>query len=357
MTEGKAFSLASVLFLLATLNLASCSSASDKLEKFVKVKDKATEKADLGKQGGSELIVSAEVDILFVIDDSSSMGVHQDRLAQNIGLFTKNIFATPYVDFHIGVITTSVTAGGEGGKLVTKNPLYSFVTRSTPNRDLILAENLKVGTGGETTEKVFAPLQLALTEPNLSVANAGFYRPNAFLGVVVITDTDDQSNNITATDMQAFMRNLKTSAEKLLVYSAYYSPTHGIPNCQNEADTGVNKVKLDEFFFLMGAKTFSLCDDKYGEKLAAIGSDLYERVARTIPLDVVPDPSTLKLSYGKQIVPNDFDRGWVYEPSTNSLVLGKNIKLKPEPEGTTFTLFYVPADVVPAKNPKVRKGS
>src|SRR3954469_18675110 len=69
------------------------------------------------------------VDILFVIDNSGSMGSHQANLAQNIGLFIDQIKKNVNLNFHIGVISTDMSDSYQRGKL---QGLPKFVSNTTP---------------------------------------------------------------------------------------------------------------------------------------------------------------------------------------------------------------------------------
>jgi hypothetical protein len=70
----------------------------------------------------------------------------------------------------------------------------------------------------------------------------------------------------------------------------------------------------------------SLCNPDYGTKLAEFAKDIVRRSAGTVRLSRLPDPKTIKVTYGNQTIPNSDTEGWVYEPSTNSILLAEGIK-------------------------------
>lgn len=192
-------------------------------------------------------IATAKTDILFVVDDSSSMDTKQQILTSNFTVFIDQLLSLPVAnDYQIGVTTTSVTQlaslspitfsttfsqpcgsgttvicatapnGGEpypAGALVrvsrvVSNPTDPDVctrkqyTSGTPR--VLLAgspslvadftQNAYVGVCGSGEEQGLWAAQLAVSEPLLSGANAGFLRPGARLVLVIISDDDDCSD-------------------------------------------------------------------------------------------------------------------------------------------------------------------
>jgi hypothetical protein len=281
------------------------------------------------------------VDILFVIDDSGSMSTHQANLAHNIQLFTASIFNSQLIDYHIGVITSSMdqwqSGPGAHGRLVG---MPSFVDRTTADGNQILAKNLIVGTSGSATEKFFEPVVAALTPPASTKENAGFYRDEAHLALVFITDTDDQSENLDADRFLDTLVHLKGRKEKILTYAAYIPTTDG--GCDRSGEE--LPTRLERFFTLAAGKTFGLCDVDYGQRLAAISEDVVTAVARHMPLSVPPDPATIEVSYGSQVIPNDPSIGWTFDPLNNALIFGKNIKFTEQPLGSLVEVSFRAAE-------------
>ena len=314
----------------------ACSQTDPKLSPPPKeVKKPQSQKADF-------VSIFPPVDILFVVDDSGSMGSHQDNLAKNVGLFVQQIFNSTMIDYHIGVITTSIdysSSKSDNGKL---NGVPKFVHRGTPNALDALKANLVVGTSGDSSEKFFDPLFKALTEPNLSIANRRFLRPNAHLAIVIVTDTEDQS---TAHDAQMtydlIVNTLKGGRRNMVSVYAAYVPSVNPTNCSR--DDGP-PVRLEEFFQLAGAKTFILCDPTFGKQLAALGNDLFNRIMETVYLSRVPQVNTIKVSYGSQEIQEDAENGWVYDPTRVALRFGPKLVWSEQPAGTGLDVSFVPIE-------------
>ncbi len=285
------------------------------------------------------------VDILFVVDDSGSMATHQQNLATNIGLFTKGMKANQILDYHIGVLTSNMDtapwrpAPGYAWK-GELNGATKFVTKTTPSGDQILEKNLNPGTDGSGTEMFFSPVQAALTLPLLNGVNKGFYRADAYLAVVFLTDADDQSR-VSATDFFNFLLRLKGGDPNKIISYGVHIPSN-IGNCPRSGEP--SPKKLEEFFKLAKATTLGLCDADYGMKLAELGADLVRKVGSILYLSRPAVPHTIRVKFGSQAIPNDPDRGWIYDPTRNALIFGEGIDLLPEPAGTKIEVDFLAAE-------------
>lgn len=291
------------------------------------------------------------VDILFVVDDSGSMGSHQQNLSNNIAAFTAEIQKNKILDYHIGVLTSSMESWWSTsccGKLVGNT---KYVERSTPNGMRILAQQLLVGTNGSGTEAFFDPVVAALTPPLVIGDNAGFYRPDAHLAVVFITDAEDQSTTTrTGLDFYNFLVNLKKgNKDKVSAYGAFI-PTTDTTNCPRD-DYYMKPTRIEAFFNLVNGSSskisyFGLCDPQFGIKLATVGSDLELKVGRTLLLDRLPIAETIKVSYGSLsdpkhvLIPNDLRKGWVYNTQQNAIVLGDSIDWAGMPIGLKLEINF-----------------
>lgn len=171
--------------------------------------------------------VSADLDILFVIDNSASTRDKQTIFAENYPRFVQALdaFPTGRPNLHIAVVTTSVDVGagsaigpachpasGENGTLQNASRDTTFVcaapttdrylsdiaqadgTRKinyTPPLETALSCISHVGDSGCGFEAPLEAMKRALDGSRPE--NAGFVRPGAFLAVVFLTDEDDCS--------------------------------------------------------------------------------------------------------------------------------------------------------------------
>ena len=139
-----------------------------------------------------------QLDILWVVDNSGSMGPFQTNLANNFNSFI-NDFQKKGYDYRISVTTSDAYRAAAG---FANNPTIAkfkdgltthtgvFVILPTTS-DVIgtFVTNAIVGSTGNPDERVFSSMRESLN----STLNAGFLRPQSFLAVVILSDEDDFS--------------------------------------------------------------------------------------------------------------------------------------------------------------------
>jgi len=168
---------------------------------------------DLGDDGGdpgSGPMGCNGIDFLFVIDDSKSMAMQQERLVASFPGFISAIQASlvDVTSYHVGVVTSDAYAynqvGCKGlGDLVTvTGGMDSSAQNCGPfvqgNRYATEADDLvntfpcmaKVGSGGENSEFPISAAVASLEPDKLApgACNDGFVRDDSILVIVVVTD-------------------------------------------------------------------------------------------------------------------------------------------------------------------------
>lgn len=161
-----------------------------------------------------------KMDIVFIIDNSGSMATHQNNLAQNFPAFANVIdnYVTrgnQLLDYRIGVTTTSreiaYSSGGipvpsfpaEDGALIQKdecNMSRPWIQRTDPDVVGTFSCLAPVGTAGLGFEMPLVVADWAVDERVADGANDSFFRDDALLAIVILTDEDDcsmQDNNFT----------------------------------------------------------------------------------------------------------------------------------------------------------------
>jgi hypothetical protein len=276
------------------------------------------------------------VDVLFVVDDSASMSHHQAALADYTNTLANQLRG---LNIHAGVITTDDT---------TYNPevgIIKWVDNKSPDWVNQLKKNLMPGTNGSSMEAPFRSVTKAMTEPLLS-KNAGFFRADADLVIVLLTDADDQSV-ITVADFQKFLINFKGDAAKI-GFHGLIVPT-GIPNrdqCTMEDPTSVRIEETINFFKGIEA---SLCDPASMVRgIQDIGQDIIDRAhgatVSLFTLPMTPDLSTMRITFGNPLIAGDAEYGWIYLSSTKQIQFGSLINWGSQPDGTPIVINYVPVD-------------
>jgi len=168
-------------------------------------------------------VVTAEVpcsavDVLFVVDDSGSMGDEQLNLVASFPGFIDGIetLLGEGTDWHVGVITTDAyeynpagcdrigalvdRTGGELSSAAVCGPFADGGRYMTPADELetAFACAAKVGIDGSGVERPMDALAEALVDSQSEVAacNYGFLRDEALLVIVLITDEEDHGDSV-----------------------------------------------------------------------------------------------------------------------------------------------------------------
>lgn len=134
------------------------------------------------------------VDVLFVIDNSCSMEEEQRALRQSFPEFM-TYFLGSGLDYHVGVVSTDMDwSNRDAGVLIgDSSGGSSYIDPSYSEEDAVasFSDRASLGTMGSGTEKGKDAAWAALVS-NVDTANAGFYRDDADLSVIVISDERDQ---------------------------------------------------------------------------------------------------------------------------------------------------------------------
>jgi hypothetical protein len=149
---------------------------------------------------------AGDTDILFVIDNSTSMQDKQENLKRNASTFI-NVLAESNNNYHIGIVTTDMQASTDRGRLRMAVPGPPFLSRPDPRDpnapvlkaalvDAFIQTIDSLGTSGSSSEAALNSAHAALDAskyPDAATANTGFLRPDAALAVIILTDEDDCS--------------------------------------------------------------------------------------------------------------------------------------------------------------------
>ncbi|MBS2018127.1 MAG: hypothetical protein JST00_34970 [Deltaproteobacteria bacterium] len=151
-----------------------------------------------------------KMDVVFVIDDSGSMGPKQQKLRANFPRFVDVLdqYKTKTgseLDYRLAVTSTDtersdLQTGGKGGFVTSSKssclpgPSRAWLERSDPTVASAFSCRAGLGTEGSTLERPLAALQLSLTN-RLADQNRNFVRDDALLAFVIVTDEEDGSEN------------------------------------------------------------------------------------------------------------------------------------------------------------------
>jgi len=250
-----------------------------------------------------------QVDILFVDDNSASMETEQRALGSR---FTSFINELSGVDWQIGITTTDVSVGlyGIQGSLLTMSGLSTkILTPSTPNADVVFAntierpETVNCIMRGTCPSGLEQPLRASIMAMDKQLTdNAGFFRSNADLAIVILSDEDEMSDGRTgATTGQAVIDRARSlwPSKKISAYSIVILPGDSSCLAQQGSQFGATAyygTKAVEFSNLTGGVTGSVCESDYSPMLANIGRKVVELI-NSVQLSRIPIPGSVSVNF------------------------------------------------------------
>lgn len=218
---------------------------------------------------------AAQVDILWMIDNSGSMAAEQEKVAERFGEFFNQLIISG-VDYHIGVITSDPDDNGVlrqyVGPTVAACPGCRFISKDVPcpnpavdisglsseadienalldacPAQLVFRKLIKVGTSGSAFEEGFTTASTAVGARTIDPGtgfpdgivppeNAGFIRTEASLYVVFVSDEEEgaKSDGTPVRYYQRLFEGLKLAGNENNVAVAAIT---GYPTGQNGSPT------------------------------------------------------------------------------------------------------------------------
>lgn len=282
---------------------------------------------------------AAQIDILWVVDNSNSMAANQQSLGQSFESFINNLTSTG-VDYHIGVITTDPSDDGE---LYAGPSGVSVIDKETPEASDTFLENVAVGIQGSAIERAFESTALALGvgddwTPGSAATppNEGFLRDSASLFVIMVSDEDEKSFGPVGYYKRLFETYKSAGNDGLISVSAIVGDAE--EGCFQ--DTGASAVAGERYIELAedtNGLVTSICSDFSDslQELSIWASGLKSKfelsslplVNASIVCDGVDEDAyeafCVKVNGETIQIGSETSRtGWYYEESTNSIVFG-----------------------------------
>ncbi len=262
------------------------------------------------------------MDVLFIIDNSGSMGDDQDNLATNSSRFIQVAdFRAGSVDYQLGITTTDVFPEGEQGRLVGSPPIIRRSGASTTE----FTARARVGINGSGWEQGLEAARMALSPPMVDGPNVGFLRDDAGLAIIVVSDEEDGSP-LTVEEYVNFFTGLKAATGAPVVISAISGQTTG-------CDSAGPAQRYEDAVVATGGISASICDADWGTKLQRVGEAALLARGR-FRLAGRPQPGTVAVTVDGRAVAT----GWTYDAASNSVVFDTTVTLNP---GSRVDIAYV----------------
>jgi len=260
------------------------------------------------------------VDLLWMMDNTSSMEIEQAHLIDNIETFIDKLDAYN-VSWHIGVITP------DGDGILEGNPWVLTLQNASSE---VLANTLDVGLEGTLPQSGLGAIVSALTDPVALTANTGFRRENAALHVVAYSDGDDQSDALLGPDpIATTVQVLREEASRTgfpAVLSAIVGPSPA--GCISPSGGATAGDRYLEVADQLGGSAYSICYPNL-VGLAEVATDVSISLSDRFTLQGGPLPGTVRVAIdGIRI-----DEGWTID--------GDAILFSSPPDhGSTITIRY-----------------
>lgn len=268
-------------------------------------------------------VATPVVDVLFTIDNSCSMVDEQALLTENFPKFM-DYFSGSGLDYHVGVISTDLDNPAHQGKLRSAAG-YPFIDIDTIDPISVFAEMATMGTEGDGVEKGLGATYFALGELRDSF-NAGFYRDEASIHTVLISDEADYTEDtiISKREFISWYDGLKRESN------------HRTFSCivtMEGTDRGSDYLDVaDE----IGGISWNITSDRWDDLLDQLGVQA-SGLKREYYLSQLPVPETIDVEVhepGGTVLPFDEavgeppEGGWVYDRARNSITF---VDFMPEP--------------------------
>lgn len=277
------------------------------------------------------------VDVLFVIDNSCSMEEEQRALRQSFPEFMR-YFTGSGLDYHVGVVSTDMDRSNRSAGILIgdSSGTDAYIDASYSEADAVdsFSDRASLGTLGSGTEKGKDAAWAALVT-NANAENAGFYRQDADLSIIVISDERDQSTDVSVNEFINWALGLKPDGA--VYFSSIVGPSpNGCNSANGNAEAGIGYLEVTE---RVGGIEWSICESDWSDLLAELGL-LAAGLKHEFFLSLVPVVDTIEVSVttpdGSEVdfAPED----WTYSGVRNSITF---VSYLPEPLSVVHITYDV----------------
>ena len=240
-----------------------------------------------------------EVDILMVIDNSGSMQPYQQELGTNFSQFL-TYFIEADVDYQIAAVTTDVMQADAG------QIRGEIISPESADPEGTFSSIVNVGVTGSGFEMGLQSAYEALTEPNVSGANAGFLREEAMLSIIFVSDEEDFSPLPVNDYINAF-RDIKGQRSRDVFNASSLVVLGAGAGCDVYSTRGDRYIDVAE---QTGGVLGNICSDDFGSIVEELSLNT-SRLRDTFHLSQKPAVTTLEVRINDEIVECDAGR-WSY---------------------------------------------
>lgn len=267
------------------------------------------------QQAASNVTYNNKVDILLMVDNSPSMSPYQGKFSQQVPAMIQQ-FNQAGLDYHIAVVTTDMRTGGNGGMMIG-SPRY--LTKGSSNLIQALQARVSIGDNGSELERGLESLQTVLQPSYLTNQGSGFFRDDAVLAMVVLTNEDDYSAGSTSS-FRNFFDQLKPpmkgiSKAWVMNFIGVISDTGTCRTTADFKDPGIKYMSLADY---SGGIKASVCDASLADATKNLRQRIVEILSEVV-LKRVPKIESIRVYVNGTLVPRSSVNGWEYNSTSNSI--------------------------------------
>ncbi len=292
-----------------TLVLTNCK----KDDSYLYYSDPPAPETHRGTYPIKNIMNDTKVDILWVVDNSGSMGSIQNNIIANSKTFMNAFLKNRFLDWKIGLIST------DQRDLPYLGFQAPFDARHIDPVPVFQKAIGSLGINGDPEEFVFYNIERVIEQNN------HFLREDSHLAVIMVTDENEQSEGEFGVDYNA--QNF-LSRIKMRIGSDHQLRFYGAFEMDDLRECGRERVVYKGSPFaevITATKGFhiSACVNDFGTQLATIGDDIVKLVkSPRILLKSKPKIETIRVLYRGQELPGGKleDGGfWYYDDYFNSV--------------------------------------
>lgn len=287
--------------------------------------DPLTPEVELAQEGDGvfEQIVTQEhiqeeipiLDIVFVIDNSGSMGVFQGELANQMENFL-NVFLATGADFHLGFITT------DRGNLQCTGTVC-FIDETFANAvDWAQGVVNTIGVTGSAFERGIQFAKEFFQNQNPTTGGAPgtpFWRDDATTVVIYVSDEPDFSIG-SHVAYEYFFDNLRPNIDQMKHFGVIGDAPNG---CTWNYNGMLRSIQYGDGYWDMiqryNGEWYSICSPNWGSQMQDLASTVTIRTRFSLE---EPDPieSSIVVKINGQVT----TEGWSYDPASNAIVFDED---------------------------------
>lgn len=228
-----------------------------------------------------------KTDIVFVVDNSCSMGWAQESLSDNFATFMWGLSLTD-ADYQIGVILTD-SPNFQGAIITpdTLNPVAEFTNQAV------------AGTGGSPTERGMQMLFECVLPGADCSPDSGFMRDDALFAGIFVSDEGAQGA-VGAPGLAEYLWDLKDDEDLVRLHAI-------VGDVPGGCDTALPGFGYDTAVSLTGGNFLSICASDWGSHMSVLAEGSVQDLSRFL-LTETPVEDTIEVFVdGKSM-----EKGWSY---------------------------------------------